>query len=348
MSNFELHKMVNESIRDTIQSTEQAMRDLGLYVCVRPVDFGNAEDKEPDVEISSLSWHLGNVEDALLDKLEIHPANERLRNEFKESALLQIDASKDAASCQVDLYDIYVRNNYLDDLDDLAQLAKELETKLNAFAMSQSREAFEEIQKDTKDIFLVDDFFQTVSDICQTLSDEELSEYDTFYDFAVQQAARETLSEEFHPHILNYSEHDLDADVENFRYTTFEKLLQKKELASWEDLGYSAYMKACNAQQKPAKVGTVRFGGVHFDAEMDASSIRFTPKIPVDKRGKTFRSFEPIEMPLRLEPPIPYDTFQYRAEHLMSKGILDHHLASQAFSYKNSQKEKKCVMSLLR
>ena len=356
MPSFELHRMVNESIRDTIQKTEQDMKDLGLYVCVRPIDFGNSEDQEPNVEISSLSWHLGNVEDALLDRLEIHPANERLRDEFQESALLNIRATKDASKCQVDLYDIYVRNNYLDDLDDLSDLSKELEQKLNAFSKEKSQEAFEQIQKDTRDIFLVDDFFQTVSDICQDFSENELAEYDAFYDFAVQQAGKETLPEAFRPHILHYSDTDFDADIQSFRYKMMEKLLQSHAMVSWEDLTYGSYMKACNlakdAEDPSREVGTVCIGDVRFDVALSSSkeapSMTFMPKIPSGKHGKDFQNLAPIKLPVRLEPPTTFETFQYRAERLMSKAIIDNHLSEQVFASKIFQKEKNRVQPLLR
>ena len=145
----------------------------------------------------------------------------------------------------------------------------------------------------------------------------------------------------------------LEMDVHS---AMMEKLLRKHTMASWEDLTYGNYMKACNlakdAEDPSRQVGTVRVGDVLFDVALSSSkeapSMTFTPKIPSGKRGKDSQNLAPLKLPVRLEPPTTFETFQYRAERLMSKAIIDNHLSEQVFASKIFQKEKNRVQPLLR
>lgn len=344
---FEYHKMVNESIRDSILKTEREMKDLGLYVCVRPVGFCKKE--EPDIEISSLSWHLGNVEDALLDHLDIHPKNDRLRKEFEECALLQIDANKTQSACCVDLYDVYARNNYLDDYDDLCELADELEEKLDEYAIGKVKESIQDYERDTLDVLHVDEFFQHVMDICSDFTEEELSDFNDFYDYAVQKAAEETLPKDFVPNIKGYKENAFCQDIEEFRYAVFERLLNQKDKVSWEDLTYGSYKKGCNTASSTHPVGKVYVGGVRFDVTpqtiADYHFLNFTPHLPKEDKDVPLRSRGIL---VKGKDPLSYEMFQRSAEHLIGTTILDCGISREAMLGKNPHMSKRYSDTLFR
>lgn len=344
---FEFHKMMNESIRDTVQKTEQEMKDLGLYVCVRPVGF--CRNESPNIEITSLGWHLGNIEDALLERLDVQPENERLRQEFKESALLHVDADKESAACYVDLYEVYVRNNYPEDYETLSKLADELEQKLNTFAAGKAKETVDHFYEDTRDVLRVDEFFQNVMDICADFSEEELSEFNDFYDYAVQKAARETLPQDFHPNIKGYTGRDLQEDVMEFRYPVFEKLLAKSEKVSWQEFPYGSYKKSCGTETATRPVGKVYVGGVRFDVTpqsiADYHFLEFSPHVPKEPADRPLRSRGII---VNGNNPLAYETFQQEAEHLMGTTILDCGISKDAVLGKNPCMTKKHTDTLFR